>query len=129
MVIWLTLTQCFSAIFWDKAVEWGLQDGPDAVTEVGSAFWYGFAFGDLVFYVPLLAAGLNGYAMNKPWGRLTLAAALGVTVYWPIVCLAAVNKAREVQGWNLAGESVYWIILPLITFRVAWGIWRLAREQ
>ncbi len=61
------------------------------------------------------------------WGRMLLAAALGITVYWPVVCLAAVVGTRDAAGWNLTGEAVYWIVLPLFVLWGVWGLWRLIR--
>jgi hypothetical protein len=57
-----------------------------------------------------------------------LAAALGITVYWPIVCLAAVVTAREAHGWLLSNESDYWLVLPVITIWGAWGLWQQCRS-
>ena len=57
---------------------------------------------------------------------MVAAAALGITVYWPIVCLAAVVKARGVAGWNLADETDFWIVLPIITIWGLWGMWWVA---
>ena len=129
LVVWMTLTQCLSAIFWDQAVEWGLQEGADQTTEVGAAFGYGFAFGDLAFYVPIFAVGLIGHAKNKAWGGIALAAALGITVYWPIVSLAAVTKASNAPGWMLEYQTLYWIILPPIILWAVWGLWRLSQTS
>jgi hypothetical protein len=58
---------------------------------------------------------------------VTSGAGLGVTIYWPVVCLAAVVAARDASGWNLVNETPYWIVLPLITLWGAWGLWRLTR--
>ena len=106
----------------------GTQESADQITEVGVAFWYGFAFGDLVSYIPLLAIGLIGHWAGKMWGRVLLGAALGITVYWPIVCLAAVFAARDAIGWNLINETPYWIVLPLIALWGAWGLWFILNE-
>ena len=57
-----------------------------------------------------------------------LGAALGITVYWPVLSLAAVVAARDAAGWSLPGETAYWIVLPPIALWAAWGLWRLARE-
>ena len=50
----------------------GTQEAAEVVSEVGVAFWYGFAFGDLIAYIPLLAIGLIGYWLVLPlitlWG-------------------------------------------------------------
>jgi len=127
LLLYLIYAQAIPAFNYETGVIMGTQEAAEAVSEVGVAFWYGFAFGDLIAYIPLLAIGLIGYWLGKSWGRVILGAALGVTVYWPVVCLAAVVAARDATGWNLVNETPYWIVLPLITFWGAWGLWRLSR--
>ena len=127
LLIYLVYAQGISAFDYGLGVALGTQESAEAITEVGAAFWYGFAFGDLVIYIPLLAVGLIGQWFGRLWGRVTLGAALGITVYWPVVCLAAVVSARGAEGWTLANEGDYWIVLPLIALWGAWGLWRLAR--
>lgn len=127
LLLYLLYAQGISALDYDLGVAMGTQEPASRITEVGAAFWWGFAFGDLVTYAPLLAAGLVGHMLSKAWGRIILAAALGVTVYWPVVCLAAVVAARDAKGWSLPGEAEYWIVLPAIALWAAWGLWRLSR--
>jgi len=105
--------QGIPALDYDLGVAMGTQEPAARITEVGAAFWWGFAFGDLVTYMPLLAAGLIGHAAGRAWGR---------------TALAAVVAARDAAGWSLAGERAYWIALPPIALWAAWGLWRLARE-
>ena len=96
----------------------GHQESAETITEVGTAFFYGFALGDLLTYIPLLAVGLIGHLRGAAWSWIVLAAALGITVYWPVVCLATVVDARGAASWHLADETPFWIALPLIA---AWG--------
>jgi hypothetical protein len=79
--------------------------------------------------MPLLAAGLFGLWTGKVWGRALASAALGITVYWPVVSLASVDAARNATGWNLADETVYWIVLPVIAIWAAWGLWYVAGDS
>ena len=115
LILYLRYAQAIPAFNYETGGIMGTQETAEVVSEVGVAFWYGFAFGDLIAYIPLLAIGLFGYWLGKSWGHVILGAALGVTVYWPIVCLAAVVAARDASGWNLVNETPYWIVLPLIT--------------
>lgn len=121
-LIYLICAQCIAAFDYELGVSMGTQESEEIVTEVGTAFWYGFALGDLLTYIPILSIGLIGHLLGAHWGRIALAAALGITVYWPIVCLAAVVDARGAQGWNLNNELQYWVVLTLIA---AWGTWGL----
>jgi hypothetical protein len=122
---YLVYAQAIPAIDYDLGVAMGTQESAAMITEVGAAFWYGFAFGDLVVYIPLLVAGLIGFARRKYWGRVLFAAGLGITVYWPAVVLAAAVDARGAAGWDL-DESGYWIVLPAITLWALWALWRVA---
>ena len=58
-----------------------------------------------------------------------MAAALGITVYWPVVCLTALVDARHATGWNLTDETQYWVVLPLITIWGLWGVWYIIKES
>lgn len=128
LLLYLVYAQAIPAFSYETGVAMGTQEPAEVVSEVGVAFWYGFAFGDLVSYIPLLAIGLAGHWVNATWGRFALAAALGITIYWPIVCLTTVVAARTAAGWSLGDETAYWIVLPLIAFWGCWGLWRVSRE-
>lgn len=129
LFLYLCYAQAISAVDYGLGVAMGTQESMDTITPVGVAFWYGFALGDLVVYLPLLALGLIGYWKSRAWGKTSLAAALGITVYWPVVCLAALVSARDAPGWNLTDETAYWIVLPLIAVWGAWGLWTLIRAN
>jgi len=128
LLLYLLYAQAIPAFDYDLGISMGTQEPAGRITGVGVAFWWGFAFADLLIYIPLLAAGLIGHMVHKTWGRVSLAAALGITVYWPVVSLAAVVAARDAEGWSLPEESAYWIVLPPIALWAAWGLWQVARE-
>jgi hypothetical protein len=128
LTLYLVYAQAIPAFDYQTGVSMGTQEPVEVITGVGVAFWYGFAFGDLVAYIPMLALGLIGCWIGKHWGQIILASAMGISIYWPIVCLAAVASARNAPGWNLQHEAAYWVVLPLISLWGAWGVWRLARS-
>ena len=128
-LIYLIYAQAIPAFDYELGITMGTQESSEIITEVGTAFWYGFAFGDLVAYIPLLSMGLIGYWLGKMWGRILLAAALGITVYWPVVCLAAVIAALDSSGWNLTDETPYWTALPIITLWGIWGLWYISHRD
>ena len=121
LLVYLVYAQAIPAFDYELGVRMGTQESAQRITEVGTAFWYGFAFADLVVYIPLLAAGLVGHWLDCRWWRVVLGAALGITVYWPIAVLATAVDARDASGWTI-DETAYWIVLPII---VAWAIWSL----
>ena len=118
LLAYLLAAQCTAAFSYSFGVKMGTQEPADRITEVGVAFFKGYAGADLVFYVPLLALGLVGHFFGSPWAAVVLGAALGVTVYWPIACLWTVKAARGAVGWDLPKEMQYWIVLPVIA---GWG--------
>lgn len=129
LVLYLVIAQAIPAFSYELGVRMGTQESAAQISEVGVAFWYGFAFGDLVIYIPLLSIGLVGVWRRVVWGRVTLSAALGISAYWPIVSLAAVVDARGAPGWNLSDETAFWIVLPPITLWSIWGLVWLIRDS
>ena len=70
LLLYLIYAQAIPAFSYDMGVALGTHESADQITEVGVAFWYGFAFGDFVSYIPLLAEiGLLGHWIGKTWGR------------------------------------------------------------
>ena len=127
LFVYLVYAQGIPAFDYEFGVRMGTQEPATQITAVGAAFWYGFAFADLVIYIPLLAVGLIGHLKRSTWWRVPLAAALGITVYWPVVVLAAAVDARDAAGWNI-DESAYWIVLPLIAGWAVWGLLRSVKD-
>jgi hypothetical protein len=129
LLAYLVYAQGITAFGYEFGVALGTQESADKITEVGTAFWYGFALGDLLIYIPILCIGLIGHLRGKPWARTALSAALGITLYWPVVCLIALVDARDAAGWNIASETPYWIVCLLIAFWGAWGLSVLFKES
>ena len=128
LLVYLIYAQGIPAFGYQLGVTMGTQEPAEVITEVGAAFWYGFAVGDLLTYIPILCVGLIGHLRRAHWGRIALAAALGITVYWPVVSLAAVVGARDAAGWNLSNEMPYWVVCLLIAAWGAWGLWFMVTE-
>lgn len=119
LFVYLVAAQCTAALSYSLGVRMGTQEPRENVTDVGVAFWKGYAGADLIFYTPILGLGLLGQIAGTRWADAVLAAALGVTVYWPIACLWTVRAARGASGWHLSKEAQYWLVLPIIA---GWGL-------
>ena len=55
---YLVIAQCTSAVSYALGIRMGTQEPASRITEVGVAFFKGYAGADLVFYVPLLGLAL-----------------------------------------------------------------------
>ncbi|MDH3439213.1 MAG: hypothetical protein OEM63_00575 [Gammaproteobacteria bacterium] len=125
LLAYLFYAQAIPAFNYDLGVRMGTQESAATITQVGTAFWYGFAFADLVVYIPLLAAGLIGHWKQTGWHPTVLGAALGISIYWPVASLASVVAAQDAPGWHLTDLTAYWIVLPAIALWAAWALWQL----
>ena len=128
LLVYLVYAQVPAAFDYELGVRMGTQEPVEAITEVGAAFWYGFALADLLVYIPILAAGLLGLWRDCRWGPAVLGAALGITIYWPVVALAAAVDARDAEGWAI-DETLYWIVLPIITLWALVALIHIARTR
>jgi len=126
LLAYLVYAQAIAAFDYELGVRMGTQESAERITEVGAAFWFGFAFSDLVIYIPLLGTGLIGHWLQRPWWRVIFGAALGITVYWPVVVLATAVDARDASGWDI-DEAAYWIVPPIIAVWALWGLLMVAR--
>lgn len=129
LAAYLVVAQGMTAFSYDLGVALGTQEPARTITEVGAAFWYGFAFGDLLTYIPILLLGLIGHLRHTRWGTAVLAAALGITIYWPVVCLAALVDARDAAGWNIPSELPYWVVCCTIAAWGGIGLWLVAKDR
>jgi hypothetical protein len=128
LLTYLVYAQAIPAFDYELGIRMGTQESAERITEVGTAFWYGFAFADLVVYIPLLAAGLLGHQFKRSWWRVVFGAALGITAYWPVAVLATAVDARGASGWALE-ETAYWIVLPIIIIWALRGLFLVSRTR
>jgi hypothetical protein len=129
ILIMLLMGQTMSLINYEFTVSIGLQEPADIVGEMGVALNKGFGVGDTIIYIPLLLAGLSGLWFRKEWGIFIMASAMGITVYWPMVCLFFLLFARGTQGFNFTDFTSYGIILSFFSIYGLWGLWYLCKNR
>ncbi len=123
------LGQTMSFINYDFTVSIGLQESRDAIGEMGVAINKGFGVGDTIIYLPLLVIGIVGLWLRKKWGLFAMIGALGITAYWPMVCLFFLLFARHAPGFYSNSFTSYTILLTAITVYGLWGFWYLYRNR
>lgn len=129
LTLFLIVGQTFSLIDYDWAVALGLQESEKEVGKVGIAFAKGFAFGDTLFYLPLLILGIIGLLKSKKWGFYFMFGSLAISVYWPIVHLYAIHIGRNVLSLHPDKYVSFPITLSLIISYGVWGMWYLYKNQ
>lgn len=129
LTIFLMVGQTFSLIDYDWAVSLGLQESEKEVGKVGITFAKGFAFGDSIFYLPILILGIIGLLKRKKWGFYLMFGSLAISVYWPIVHLYAIYIGRNVLALQPDKYVSFPITLSLIISYGLWGMWYLYKNQ
>lgn len=129
--VMLLLGQMMSFINYGFTVSIGLQESEDMVGEVGVAVNKSFGVGDTIIYLPILVIGIVGLWLGKNWGLFAMTGALGITAYWPMVCMFFILFARGAPGFNFAKStaSAYAIFLTALTIYGLWGLWYLYKNR
>ena len=123
------LGQTLAIFNYDLTVMLGLQESIKEVGPVGVAYAKGFGFGDTVVYLPLLISGIIGLLKNKKLGWFAMFGAMGITAYWPLVCLYAFLIDRTAITLIVDKYLQYSILLPLISIYGLWGMWYLYKQS
>ena len=129
VLVMLLLGQTMSFINYEFTVSIGLQESVEVIGEMGVAVNKGFGVGDTIIYIPLLIIGLAGLWFRKKWGVLVMAGAMGITAYWPLVCLFILLFAQGSPGYNFTDFTSYTILLTALTFYGFWGLWYLYKNR
>jgi len=125
LVVLLLIGQTFALIDYQSAVALGLQESVEEITYVGIAFAKGFAFGDTLFYIPLLLLGIVGLLKRMKWGLYCMIGSLAISLYWPTVHLYAIYSERNAIVLNPDKYVSFSVLLPLIVLYGLWGMWYL----
>lgn len=129
LMLFLLSGQTFSLINYKAAVDLGLQESVEEVTEVGIAFAKGFAFADTIAYIPLLLIGIIGLLKRTKWGLYAMFASCAISVYWPLAHLYAIYIGIDVIILHPEKYVSFPIILSFIILYGLWGMWYLYNNQ
>lgn len=127
--VWLILGQTMSFINYDFTVSISMQESKDIIGEMGVAINKGFGVADTLIYLPLWLAGLVGLWRKKAWGLFLMAAAFGITAYFPVVCLFWLLFARGITDFRFTNFTTYTILLTIFTLYGLWGLWYLCKHR
>lgn len=129
LFIMLLVGQTGALINYDLAVKLGLQESQDIIGAMGVAFNKGFAAGDTMIYAPLLIIGIIGLWLRKNWGIIVMSAVLGISAYWPIVCLFSLYFAKGLPDFHFTHFISYTIMLSIVTILSLLGLCYLCRNR
>ena len=129
ILVMLLIGQMMSFIDYEFTVSIGLQESVEIIGEMGVAVNKGFGVGDTIIYLPLLIIGLIGLWKQKMWGILTMAGALAITAYWPMVNIFIILFAKGTPGFHFTDFASYTIVLTCFTLYGFWGLWYLYKNR
>lgn len=129
LILFLTAGQTLSLIDYNLAIDLGLQESENEIGNVGIAFAKGFAFGDTIFYIPMLVLGVLGLIKGKKWGAFIMFGGLAISVYWPIVHLYTISIETDAIVLNPDKYISFPIILTIITVYGLWGMIYLYKNR
>ncbi|MBI5463435.1 MAG: hypothetical protein HY966_00600 [Ignavibacteriales bacterium] len=121
-LVFFLVGQTASLFAYDFTVRMGLQESVQAVGEYGMQVNRSFGLADTVIGIPLMVLSLVGLSLRKRWALSTLAAFMGISIYWPVFCTGLFLFLKGVPGYSLEPGMEYGIILVM---HAAIGIWIL----
>jgi hypothetical protein len=77
---------------------------------------YGIALADMIFWLPLLAAGSIGILLGRAWGYILWGASGAISVYISIILLLTEHEYAYPTVGPLAYYTIFW------GFFVYWGV-------
>jgi hypothetical protein len=121
-LVFFLVGQTASLFDYDFTVRIGLQESVEAISEYGVQVNRSFGLADTVVAVPLILLSLFGLFLRKLWALTTLAALMGVSLYWPVSCSGLLIFLQGVPGYHLVPPPGYWLIFGL---HIGFALWVL----
>jgi len=114
--------QTASLFAYDFTVSIGLQESVQAIGNYGVQVNRSFGLADTLVGVTLMILSLIGLILRKPWALATLAAFMGMTLYWPVCSIGLLLFLKGVEGFNFVAPMSYWILFAI---HILFGVWTL----
>ena len=122
----LLIGQTTAVFAYDVAVEMGLQESVEDVTEYGVEVNRAFGAGDTIVYIPLMLLALIGLARRRRWAIPVTAAVMGISMYWTVTVASMFGFLPGVAGYELTPGPEYWVFLGVFAGVGLWGIMYLS---
>jgi hypothetical protein len=121
-LLFFLVGQTASLFAYDFTVRMGLQESVHAVGEYGVQVNRSFGLSDTVIGIPLMLLSLVGLYGRKRWALSTLAAFMGISIYWPVFYTGLFLFLKGIPGYSIVPGIGYGVVLVL---HAAFGIWIL----
>lgn len=121
-LVMLLMGQTMAVFNYDFAVQLGLQESVEEVSEFGVQVNRAFGAGDTLIYIPLMAVSLIGLFLRKRWSLLTTAAVMGISAYWAITYILMLIFLKGVPGYSLVPGLEYWLAMAIYIIFGVWGL-------
>lgn len=121
-LVFLLMGQTMAVINYDFAVQLGLQESVNQISEFGVQVNRAFGVGDTLVYMPVMVISLVGLFLRKHWALLTTAAVMGISAYWAITCIFLLIFLKGVPDYYLAPGLEYWLLMGSYVIFGVWGL-------
>lgn len=111
--------QILALFNYDLAVQFGFK------TKFGQQINRAFLIADIFTSPPLVVISLIGLFLRKRWVLLTLAALMGMAVWWAIVHIFLTAFLVGIPGYSLIAGFLYWMPIISSLFFGVWGLFYL----
>ncbi len=119
----ILLGQTGALLDYGFTVRLGLQESSASVGEYGVQVNRAFGLADTLVYLPVLIGALAGLVLRRPWALTALAAAAGLSLYWPVCSTGLLVFLRGVPDFHLVPNPIYWVIFALFILFGLWMLW------
>ena len=123
LTVMILLGQSSAVFNYDFAVSLSLQESADKVGSHFVQFNRAVGAADTVAYIPLLVASIIGLLLRQRWALYTTAAVMGISLYWPVICLFMMLFMSGESGYNFPLSPSYVAIFVAVMAFGAWGLY------
>jgi len=124
----LLVGQTLAMVDYGLAVSMGLQESVAQVGEYGVQVNRAFSASDTLVYIPLIISSLVGLTLRKPWALQTLAAVMGISLYWTSTIGMMFYFLPDTPGYNFEPGVEYAIFMGAFFLFGLVGLFYLARR-
>ncbi len=121
-LVLLLMGQTLAIIDYDLAVQLGLQESSDKISEYGVQINRSLGAGDTIIYIPLILISITGLIRKRRWSLPVTGAVMGISAYWATTAAFMFVFLPGVPNYHLEPGLDYWLFVGSF---ISFGLWGL----